>query len=229
VPEVVAQHAEKPGDLDWKAWLGSAPKVDWDPHHYFEWRNYSSYSGGIATDLFVHRISRIIQACNLSFPRRVVGMGGIWQWDDGRNLPDNFEMICEYPEGMTVYVLGTMGNATRIDHVIRGSRGTLTFTDTGWTATNKSKKEVASHKKTGAEDMALHHTNLHNHLRSGEPLNCPVDLGVAAVAAVCMANESWRTSRVLGWDAKNQRMAAADSLDLSHRPESSPKTEQKKS
>ena len=37
----------KPADLDWNAWLGHAPKVDWNPHHYFEWRNYSQYSGGI--------------------------------------------------------------------------------------------------------------------------------------------------------------------------------------
>ena len=38
-----------------------------------------------------------MKACKLLFPRRVVGMGGIWQWPDGRDLPDNFEMICEYP------------------------------------------------------------------------------------------------------------------------------------
>jgi hypothetical protein len=95
----------KPADLDWDAWLGNAKKIDWNPHHYFEWRNYSTYSGGICTDLFIHRITRIMRACDLLYPRRVVGMGGIWQWPDGRDLPDNFEMICEYPRGMTVYVL----------------------------------------------------------------------------------------------------------------------------
>ena len=103
----------QPADLDWNAWLADAPKVAWNPHHYFEWRCYSAYSGGIATDLFIHRITRIMRACNLLYPRRVVGMGGIWQWNDGRDLPDNFEMICEYPRGMTVYVLGTRATASR--------------------------------------------------------------------------------------------------------------------
>src|SRR5690606_19926518 len=65
----------KPEDLNWEDWLGGAPKIDWNPHHYFEWRNYSAYSGGIATDLFIHRITRIMKACNLLYPRRVVGMG----------------------------------------------------------------------------------------------------------------------------------------------------------
>ena len=113
------------------------------------------YSGGIATDLFIHRITRIMKACDLVYPRRVVGMGGIWQWPDGRDLPDNFEMICEYPRGMTVYVLGTMSNRVGIDHLIRGYRGTLYFTPNGWIAKDKDGKTLAEHKKSGAEDIVL--------------------------------------------------------------------------
>ncbi|NLE39104.1 MAG: Gfo/Idh/MocA family oxidoreductase, partial [Pirellulaceae bacterium] len=107
-PDLVASHVQKPADLDWNAWLGHTPRVAWDAHRYFEWQTFWDYSGGISTGLFVHRVTRIIKACGLGHPRRVVGMGGIWQWPDGREVPDNFEMICEYPRGMTVYVLGTM-------------------------------------------------------------------------------------------------------------------------
>jgi predicted dehydrogenase len=210
----------KPADLDWQAWLGDAPKVDWNPHHYFEWRNYAAYSGGICTDLFIHRITRIMKACNLLYPRRVVGMGGIWQWPDGRDLPDNFEMICEYPRGMTVYVLGTMSNRVGIDHLIRGYRGTLYFTGSGWVAKDKDGKVLDQHQKTGGEDIHLHHTNLHNHLRNGESLNCPIELGMAGVVAVNMANESWRTSTMMGWDTKAEKMVPAHTLNLSHVPES---------
>jgi predicted dehydrogenase len=216
----VKDSTPKPADLDWNAWLGHAPKIDWNPHHYFEWRNYSVYSGGICTDLFIHRITRIMKACNLLYPRRVVGMGGIWQWPDGRDLPDNFEMICEYPRGMTVYVLGTMSNRVGIDHLIRGYRGTLYFTPTGWVAKNKDGEVLDKHEKTGSEDIVPHHTNLHNHLRDRSvPLNCPIDLGMAGVVAVNMANESWRTSTMMGWDAKAGKMVPANSLNLSHTPQ----------
>lgn len=211
----------KPDDLDWDAWLGHAPKTEWNPHHYFEWRNYSMYSGGIATDLFIHRITRIMEACKLGMPRRVVGMGGIWQWPDGRDLPDNFEMICEYPRGMTVYVLGTMSNRVGVDHLIRGYRGTLYFTNSGWVARDKDGKTLATHQKTGGEDMTLHHNNFHNHLRTGERLKCPAELGLAGVAAVCMANESWRSGRMISWDHVKQQMVSSDSLDLPHTPEPS--------
>ncbi len=209
----------QPDDLNWKEWLGDAPKTDWNAHHYFEWRNYSQYSGGICTDLFIHRITRIMKACKLLYPRRVVGMGGIWQWDDGRDLPDNFEMICEYPRGMTVYVLGTMSNRVKIDHLIRGYRGTLYFTGDGWVAKDKDGKILAQHKKTGAEDIKLHHTNLQNHLRNGEELKCPTELGLAGVVAVNMANESWRTNQMMGWDRENEKMVPAHTLDQSQRPE----------
>lgn len=220
-PEQVAEFKDKPADLNWDAWLGSAKKIDWNPNHYFEWRCYSAYSGGICTDLFIHRITRIMRACDLLYPRRVSGMGGIWQWNDGRDLPDNIEMICEYPRGMTVYVLGTMSNRVGVDHLIRGYRGTLYFTPEGWVAKDKDGKELASHKKTGGEDQALHHTNLHNHIRNGEPLNCPVELGMAGVVAVNMANESWRTSQMMGWDTKNEKMVPASTLELGHTPEES--------
>ena len=219
-PDVVSKNEAKPADLDWQNWLGETEKVDWDPHRYFEWRNYAAYSGGIATDLFIHRITRIMKACKLQFPRRVVGMGGIWQWDDGRDLPDNFEMICEYPRGMTVYVLGTMSNRVGVDHLIRGYRGTLYFTGQGWVARDKDGQVLEEHKKSGAEDIELHHGNLQRAIRDGEPLNCPVELGMAGVSAVCMANESWRTGQMMGWDSENMKMVPANTLDLSHRPES---------
>lgn len=198
----------KPKDLDWKAWLGPAPSTTWNPHHYFEWRNFSMYSGGIATDLFIHRLTRILKACDLNYPRRVVGMGGIWQWPNHRDLPDNFEMIAEYPRGMTVYILGTQSNRVGVDHLIRGYRGTLYFTSDGWVAKDNDGKVLAEHEKSGGEDHVLHHSNLQRHLRNGEVLNCPVDLGVAGVAGVVMANESWRTGQVMGWDDKTQDMVA---------------------
>lgn len=214
----LADDTPQPDDLDWNAWLGSAPSIEWNPHHYFEWRNYAAYSGGIATDLFIHRITRIMKACNLLYPRRVVGMGGIWQWPDGRDLPDNFEMICEYPRGMTVYVLGTMSNRVGIDHLIRGYRATLYFTGDGWVIRDKDDQVLAEHKKTGGEEIHLHHTNLHNHLRNGEALNCPVELGMAGVVAVNMANESWRSGQMMGWDTSQEKMVPAHTLEQNHFP-----------
>jgi hypothetical protein len=34
-----------------------------------------------------------------------------------------------------------------------------------------------------------------------------------------MANESWRTNRMMGWDRVNEKMVPADLLKDSHEPE----------
>jgi predicted dehydrogenase len=205
----VKPDAPKPPDLDWNAWLGPAPKIPWSAPRYFEWRNYKDYSGGVATDLFVHRLTRILKACGLTYPTHVVGMGGIYLWPDGRELPDTFEMTVEYPAvegitpGMAVHVLGTMGNGHGIEHCIRGKHATLIFTGDGWQIVEEgSGKVIETHKKTGAEDVRPHHKNHHAAIRNGTPLNCPPELGLYAVVAVGMANQSWFERRMLSWDAE---------------------------
>lgn len=201
----------KPADLNWEEWVNPCGPRPWNANHYFEWRCYRDYSGGVSTDLFIHRITRIIRACGLTYPTRAVGMGGIYMWDDGRDLPDNFEMMAEYPEiegitpGMTVHLLGTMANKNGLRHCIRGHAATLVFTDTGWDIIDeKSTKVVRSHKKTGGEDVTPHHKNHHAAIRNGAPLNCPPELGLYGVVAVRMANLSWFQRKMIEWEPKGQ-------------------------
>ena len=197
----------RPSGLDWETWLGTAKKRPWDPRRYFEWRCYRDYSGGIATDLFIHRLTRILKACSLTYPSRVTGMGGIYFWDDGREVPDNMEVLLEYPpvegvtNGMTVHLLGTMANGVANKHIIRGKDASLIFNSKGWEIISEESGDILeTHTKSGAEDISLHHVNLQASIRHGEELHCPVQLGVYGVAAVDGANESWFTHRMLTWD-----------------------------
>jgi len=198
--------APQPDGLDWAEWLRPATQREWDPRRYYEWRCYREYSGGIATDLFVHRMTRILKACSLGFPERVVGMGGIYTWPDGRDLPDSFEMLCEYPavdgitNGMTVHVLGTMANEHGTPHCIRGTEASLYFTRTGWEVKDQDNNVIASHSKTGAEDVYPHHVNHHAAIRDGAELYCPPELGLYGVAACSMANQSWFDKCAMKWN-----------------------------
>ena len=202
----------QPSDLDWETWLGTRQKRPWDPGRYFEWRCYRDYSGGISTDLFVHRLTRILKACSLTYPSRVSGMGGIYIWDDGRELPDNMEVLLEYPavegvtNGMTVHLLGTMANGNGNKHIIRGKEASLVFNSKGWEIVSEETSEVLqTHTRSGAEEIALHHVNLQDAIRRGEELHCPVQLGVYGVAALDGANQSWLSRRMLSWDDSAQK------------------------
>lgn len=201
----------KPGvNLDWKAFLGKAKKRPWEPDRFFSWRRYWDYSGGIATDLFVHRLARIVKACGLTAPSRVVATGGQYFFNGGAEVPDTFNALLEYPEGINVLLVSSMANQTKIRHVIRGNKGTIEFTREGFTIEPerlfRDDVEPAVHKKSGGEDMALHHHNLHNAIRSGEPLKCDVELAFNVSMACHMTVESFRRRKSLGWDRRRQRV-----------------------
>ncbi|MDA0193592.1 MAG: Gfo/Idh/MocA family oxidoreductase [Bacteroidetes bacterium] len=213
----------KPGiNLDWEAWLGPAPKRPWDPRRFFEWRRYWDYSGGIATDLFIHRVTRIIKSLGLTFPDYVVASGGTWNFVDSiAEIPDTFNMMLDYPEKTTVLVASSLANDMPIRHVIRGHKATLEFTRTGFTITPQEATNEAiisgtgekvtgtgvyTHKKTGAEDVSLHHRNLLGAIRENEPLKCDAMLGMYGVVACTMGVQSFRNRKYLKWDARNRKV-----------------------
>ena len=208
---------KKPRGLDWNAWTAPRSRRKWNPNHYFEWRCYKDYSGGIASDLFIHRITRIVKACGLAYPTRAAGMGGIYLWDDGRDIPDNMEILLEYPAvdgitpGMTVHFLGTMGNKNGIRHCIRGFEATLVFNSRGWEIIDEpgGKEVIETHKRTGSENVTLHHRNLQAAIRDGAELYCPAELGLRGVVAARMANLSWFERKMVEWDGKRKRVVAS--------------------
>ncbi len=196
----------KPGvNLDWEAWLGPAPKRPWDPERYFRWRRYWDYSGGIASDLFIHRATRLLKALNLSFPDYVVATGGKFEYKDSlAEIPDTFNVLADYPGGPTMQLVSSMGNDTPVEHMIRGHHATLYFTRTGFTIKPQEEfqKDIqpVSYEKKGAEDLTLHHRNLQAAIRENQPLNCDSTLGLYGVVVCDMAVESYRRRQYLRWD-----------------------------
>lgn len=205
----------KPGvNLDWKAWLGPAPKHDWDPERYFRWRRYWDYSGGIATDLFIHRATRLIKALDLTFPEYVVATGGKFAYVDSiAEIPDTFNVLADYPNGPTMQLISSMGNDVKVDHMIRGHKATLYFTETGFTIKPEKNYEKdiqpITYEKKGAEDVTLHHRNLMAAIRTNEPLKCDCMLGLYGVVVCEMSVESYRKRQYLKWDAAKQQAVRA--------------------
>ncbi|MFN7919915.1 MAG: Gfo/Idh/MocA family oxidoreductase [Bryobacteraceae bacterium] len=205
----------KPGvNFDWKAWLGAAPKRPFEPDRYFHWRRFWDYSSGIASDLFIHRVTRIIKSVGLTFPTRGVSTGGKFGWPDGiGDVPDTMNILLDYPEGLTVQLVSSMANDTKIDHLLRGHKATLTFTSEGFEITPqrvfRDEMQPISHKKTGAESTVLHHQNLHAAIRSNAALNCDCTLGYYGVVASQVGVESFKKVKYMAWDKAKERIVRA--------------------
>ena len=115
-----------PDNTDWNRFLGSAPKRDWSPERYFQWRLYWDYSGGISTDLLVHQTDIVNFMLSKTTPKTCLASGGIYRWHDDRDVPDTFSAIYEYGDNFQLNYSCFFGN----DHYgygeqLCGNEGTI--------------------------------------------------------------------------------------------------------
>ena len=95
-------------------WGRTAPRRPFDPERYFRYRKYWDYSGGLATDLLIHRVTRVIKSVGLKFPDYVSAAGGTWNFVDSvAEIPDTSNMMLDYPEKTTVLLVSSLANEDR--------------------------------------------------------------------------------------------------------------------
>jgi predicted dehydrogenase len=208
-------------NLDWKAFLGSAPKRAFDPARYFRWRKYWDYSGGIATDLFYHTISPLLLTIGPQFPERVTSSGGIFLQKD-REVPDTFFMNVDYPS-FTIQLACSVASGVGAPLVIHGSEATIMMAEDSESLSNTSIQIIPDRpyaeefkKKTGKDKLEIevkveargghpHMANFLDAVRSRQEPNFPADLGYKAMTAIRMGVDAYRQHEVLFFDSKREK------------------------
>ena len=93
------------------------------PRLYFEFRLYHEFSSGIADQWMSHGIDLVHWFMDDSFPVSVVAHGGVFAWHDGRENPDTFQALLEYPKGFLVSYSTSFGNDSPQLHPDHGEEG----------------------------------------------------------------------------------------------------------
>ena len=87
-----------PKTVDWETWLGPAPKRPFSAQTFTRWRNWQDYGEGASGDLFIHSLTGIHYALDVTAPpKRAATMGGLFRWKEGRDVPDVITTVYEYP------------------------------------------------------------------------------------------------------------------------------------
>ncbi len=127
-----------PQTIDWQQFLGNAPQIPYNAEHFFRWRKWWPYGTGLAGDLLTHDYDRINCILKMGIPKAVTASGGIYTHIDGREVPDVFQVVMEFPEfisgtsqepgkekGMTFLYSATLGNQYDRPTLLMGHDATM--------------------------------------------------------------------------------------------------------
>jgi predicted dehydrogenase len=101
------------------------PVPDPSLERQINWRMYREFSGGLAAELSSHQIDFVNWVLGEN-PYKIMGMGGIDYWKDGRETFDNIHLLYEYPGGVKASFTCLTSNAQGDYQIkIHGDKGTI--------------------------------------------------------------------------------------------------------
>jgi len=224
--EEVTQLREE--DTDWRRWLLGKKYRPFDPRMYFEFRLYRDFSSGIADQWMSHGIDLVHYFLEDEFPRSVMASGGVFAWKDGRENPDTFQALLEYPKGFLVSYATSFGNDADSFSRIMGKNATLVNIGGEGSPRWKWVEEKGTHESDPdvkraekyvtlpgddripptsiSDDDLSHMTNWIECLRSRKAPNATVRHGFAHSVACIMAARAYREGRKLYWNPRTEEI-----------------------
>jgi len=215
-------------DTDWRRWLLGKPYRPFDPRMYFEFRLYKDFSSGIADQWMSHGIDLVHYFLEDEFPRSVMASGGVFAWKDGRENPDTFQALLEYPKGFLVSYATSFGNDADSFSRIMGKNATLVNIGGEGSPRWKWVEEKGTHESDPdvkraekyvtlpgddripptsiSDDDLSHMTNWIECLRSRKAPNATVRHGFAHSVACIMAARAYREGRKLYWNPRTEEI-----------------------
>lgn len=213
----------KPGpDLNWEAFLGDRPKRQFSVDRFFRWRLFEDYAGGPVTDIYPHCATQIVDILGVSFPQKVVAIGGIDRYEyELREVPDAFNLLARYPEKVTISVLGSFANSYNSAEghrgsgsrmpIIRGWDGTLTIDrnqkEIVFMPTDGSGKQLKRFPIERGENLTDHWKHLIECCQKRQKTTwSPMDLACRTQTMLIMAMLAHKNEKVVNFDAKEQKI-----------------------
>ena len=220
----------KPTDLNWDTWQAPVhDKQAFNAEAYIRWRKYYPYCAGLLGDLAPHRLLPLMLATgNPQFPTRVVSLGATVVHADAtppgnppRDVPEQVEVLAEFPSGMTMVIVVSTVNARSPGFTIYGHKASLEIGSSGERIQLIPEKPYSDDIDlqnfdglSPTESVPEHEKNWFECIRSGKQPNANIDLAIRAQVVISLAEMSNRLNMMCLWDEKERKIKTQDGKEM---------------
>lgn len=216
--------------IDWERFQGNVRRHPFHPHRFFHWRCYWDYTNGVAGDLQSHALDQINAIVGMGIPDACVANGGLYYWRDGRETPDSWNAVFDYPgRGLSInYAHVAMSDHYGTGIQIMGKDAALELTgsevklfaeqhstryrdevdrgraeQSGWSFRTHP---IEVHRPRVSFEEASHVGDWLRGMTEGRPTRGSIDTAWDEIVTVLMAYESFRQGRKVRWDRETEEI-----------------------
>lgn len=200
--------------IDWKAFLGSAPKREFDPVRYWSWRWYWDYAGGLMTDIGAHQLDIVQWLGNVEAPKSVVANGGVYHFKHWET-PDMLHGIWDYGKFAATFAVEFVNGYDGVGATFYGTKmtmhadasagGDIRFYETIDTPTPMLKPKLSFKVEN---ETPLHVKNWIDAVKANKDPSSPIELGHKVITAAHLANLAYRKGAKITWNAETQTVGS---------------------
>mgnify|MGYP006271912291 CR=1 FL=1 len=214
-------------NLDWERFLGNAPYHPFSMERFWHWRCYWDYGTGIAGDLLSHAYDFTQFVLQMGIPGKCTTSGQNNVLHDGRECPDTWNSVFEFPEQHMTLVWNSTFNSEAqspgpFDIDIRGKEAMMRVNEYDYQVypeptSVKYEDALASGEMKAGEpfrefdpsetpEQPSHMQNFFDCMRTREkPTDNEDEAFVEAVTCI-MSVQSYFEERTVYWDAARQEI-----------------------
>ena len=206
-----------PDNLDWNRWLGQAPRIPFNPEHYFSWHKYYAYNSGLIGNLLPHRFHpMMLSTGNPEFPRRVA-CTGTRKVSTDREITDTTHLLAEFPSALTLVMAGSTVNEQGLPDVLRGRKATLYFASSQNRVELKPERIFAEELEPmefssplPPDSLGRLEKNWFDCIRNGGTPYANIELAIRVHTVLCLAEMAERLSLTLLFEEKTRTIKTGE-------------------
>jgi predicted dehydrogenase len=196
--------------VNWEAFLGKAPKRNFDPVRYWSWRWYWDYAGGLMTDIGAHQLDIVQWLGGVDAPKSVVANGGVYHFKHWET-PDVIHGVWDYGKFVATFAVEFVNGYDGVGATFYGTKMTLHADADGgngvrvYDTIDKPKADQKPKMAWATKNETPEHVkNWLDAVKDNKDPSSPIELGHQVITAAHLANMAYRRGKKLTWDAKNQ-------------------------